>query len=336
MVVGPNMSVSDQVPIGEDPAEAAGPAKAIQGRSLGQIAWRRLKRDKAAIGGAVVIILLILMALFAPLIVRITGSTPNEFHQDLLDPTLVPEGTFGGISWDHPMGLEPQNGRDIFAEIVYGARISLLVAFLATLLSVVIGTTLGIIAGYVGGWVDTIISRAMDVFLAFPVLVFALALAGVIPSSAFGLEGLALRIVLLIFIIGFFNWGYIARIIRGQTLSLREREFVDAARGLGARGPYILWKEMLPNLMAPILIYATLLIPTNIIFEASLSFLGVGVARQVQGEPGVTWGGMLSTAVDYYTLPYFMFWPGMAIFITVLAFNLFGDGLRDALDPKAR
>jgi peptide/nickel transport system permease protein len=336
MVVGPNTSVSDQVPIGEEPAEVAGPAKAIQGRSLGQIAWRRLKRDKAAVGGAVVIILLILMAVFAPLIVRITGSTPNEFHQDLLDPTLVPTGTFGGMSWEHPMGIEPQNGRDIFAEIVYGARISLLVAFLATLVSVVLGTTLGIMAGYFGGWADTIISRAMDVFLAFPVLVFALALAGVIPSSAFGLEGLALRIVLLIFIIGFFNWGYIARIIRGQTLSLREREFVDAARGLGARGPYILWKEMLPNLMAPILIYATLLIPTNIIFEASLSFLGVGVARQVQGEPGVTWGGMLSTAVDYYTLPYFMFWPGMAIFITVLAFNLFGDGLRDALDPKAR
>jgi peptide/nickel transport system permease protein len=335
MVVGPG-TVSEQVPVSPDPAEGAVPGKAIEGRSLGRIAWTRLKRDKAAIGGGVVIILLILMALLAPLIVRLTGSTPNEFHQDLLDPTLVPAGTFGGISWDHPMGIEPQNGRDIFAEIVYGARISLLVAFLATVLSVVIGTTLGIVAGYFGGWVDTIISRAMDVFLAFPVLVFALALAGVIPSSAFGLSGLALRIVLLIFIIGFFNWGYIARIIRGQTLSLREREFVDAARGMGARGPYILRKEILPNLIAPILIYATLLIPTNIIFEASLSFLGVGVARQVEGEPGVTWGGMLSTAVDYYTLPYFMFWPGMAIFITVLAFNLFGDGLRDALDPKTR
>jgi peptide/nickel transport system permease protein len=335
MVVGPG-TVSDQDPVAMEPAAGAGPGKEIEGRSLGRIAWTRLKRDKAAIGGAVVIILLILMALFAPLIVRITGSTPNEFHQDLLDPTLVPEGTFGGMSWAHPMGLEPQNGRDIFAEIVYGARISLLVAFLATMLSVVIGTTLGVIAGYFGGWVDTLISRAMDVFLAFPVLVFALALAGVVPSTAFGLSGLALRIVLLIFIIGFFNWGYIARIIRGQTLSLREREFVDAARGMGARGPYILWKEILPNLVAPILIYATLLIPTNIIFEASLSFLGVGVARQVEGEPGVTWGGMLSTAVDYYTLPYFMFWPGMAIFITVLAFNLFGDGLRDALDPKTR
>jgi peptide/nickel transport system permease protein len=335
MVVGPG-TVSDQDPVAIDPAEGGSPGKEIEGRSLGRIAWTRLKRDKAAIGGAIVIILLILMALFAPLIVRITGSTPNEFHQDLLGPTLVPEGFFGGMSWDHPMGIEPQNGRDIFAEIVYGARISLLVAFLATLLSVVIGTTLGVVAGYFGGWVDTVISRAMDVFLAFPVLVFALALAGVIPSSAFGLSGLALRLVLLIFIIGFFNWGYIARIIRGQTLSLREREFVDAARGLGARGPYILWKEILPNLIAPILIYATLLIPTNIIFEASLSFLGVGVARQVEGEPGVTWGGMLSTAVDYYTLPYFMFWPGMAIFVTVLAFNLFGDGLRDALDPKTR
>jgi peptide/nickel transport system permease protein len=333
MVVGPG-TVSDQLPV--EPDEGAASGNAIEGRSLGRIAWTRLKRDRAAIGGAVVIILLILMALLAPLIVRLTGSTPNEFHQDLLGPTLVPEGAFGGMSWAHPMGIEPQNGRDIFSEIVYGARISLLVAFLATLLSVVIGTVLGIVAGYFGGWVDTVISRAMDVFLAFPVLVFALALAGVVPSTAFGMSGLTLRIVLLIFIIGFFNWGYIARIIRGQTLSLREREFVDAARGLGGGGGYILRKEILPNLVAPILIYATLLIPTNIIFEASLSFLGVGVARQVSGEPGVTWGGMLSTAVDYYTLPYFMFWPGMAIFITVLAFNLFGDGLRDALDPKMR
>ncbi len=137
--------------------------------------------------------------------------------------------------------------------------------------------------------------------------------------------------MLLIFIIGFFNWGYIARIIRGQALSLREKEFVDAARSLGARGPYILIREMLPNLIAPILIYATLLIPTNILFEAALSFLGVGIR-----PPTATWGGMLSEAVRYYTLPHFMFWPGMAIFITVLAFNLFGDGLRDALDPKTR
>jgi peptide/nickel transport system permease protein len=216
--------------------------------------------------------------------------------------------------------------------VVYGSRISLLIAFFATLLSVLIGTFFGIIAGYFGGWVDTVISRAMDLFLAFPILVFALALAGVVPDRAFGLSGDVLRIALLIFIIGFFNWPYIGRIVRGQTLSLREREFVDAARSLGARTPYILTRELLPNLVAPILVYFTLLIPTNILFEAALSYLGVGVRA-----PTATWGGMLSQATSYYQVdPTFMVVPGLAIFITVLAFNLFGDGLRDALDPRAR
>lgn len=340
MTIGPEPLVSDLGALtGEElvPADAATGGRVIEGRSLGQIAWRRLRRDRVAIAGAVVIILLILMALFAPLIVKLLGYPPNQPHQDLLDPlTQVPHGFFGGITSDHLFGIEPQNGRDIFSEVVYGARISLLVAFFATMLSVVLGSTLGVIAGFFGGWIDTLISRAMDVFLAFPLLVFAIALAGVIPDRAFGLSGASLRIVLLIFIIGFFNWPYIGRIIRGQALSLREREFVDAARSLGARGPYIVFKEMVPNLIAPILIYATLLMPTNILFEAALSFLGVGVQRQVTGEPGVTWGGMLSEAVHWYTQPYFMFWPGMAIFITVLAFNLFGDGLRDAVDPKSR
>jgi peptide/nickel transport system permease protein len=334
MVIGPGAVVADQLPPSEEPADAGKPTKAIEGRSLRQIAWRRLKRDKAAMAGAGVIILLILMALLAPLIVKWFGHDPNQFHQDTIDPaTQTPTSTFpfGRFDPDHLMGVEPPFGRDIFSRVVFGARISLLIAFVATLLSVVIGATLGVIAGFVGGWVDWLISRAMDLFLAFPLLVFAIALAGVIPDRAFGLAGDRLRIVLLIFIIGFFNWGYVARIIRGQALSLREREFVDAARSLGARRGYIIVKEMLPNLIAPILIYATLLIPTNILFEAALSFLGVGIR-----PPTATWGGMLSEAVRYYTLPHFMFWPGMAIFITVLAFNLFGDGLRDALDPKTR
>ena len=194
----------------------------------------------------------------------------------------------------------------------------------------VIGSTLGIVAGFFGGRADAVISRLMDIFLAFPLLVFAIALAGVFPDQAFGLEGNQLRIALLVFIIGFFSWPYIGRIIRGQTLSLREREYVEAARSLGARRPYILGREILPNLIAPILVYSTLLIPTNILFEAALSFLGVGIR-----PPTPSWGGMLSEAVVYYTQPHFMLWPGLAIFITVLAFNLFGDGLRDALDPRA-
>ncbi|WP_433501060.1 ABC transporter permease [Sphaerimonospora sp. CA-214678] len=307
-------------------------AKAIQGRSLGQIAWMRLKRDRVAMAGGFVIIFLILVAIFAPVLVRWFGHPPNEFHQEMIDTlTMQPKGGTG-ISADFLFGVEPVNGRDLFSRVVYGARISLLVAFLATLLSVVIGTIMGITAGYFGGWVDTVISRLMDLFLAFPLLVFALALVGVLAQfeTQLAVQGDTLRILLLIFVIGFFNWSYIARIIRGQTLSLREREFVDAARSLGARGPYILFREILPNLIAPILIYATLLIPTNVLFEAALSFLGVGIQ-----PPTATWGGMLASAVRFYTLPHFMFFPGMAIFITVLAFNLFGDGLRDALDPKS-
>ena len=305
----------------------------IKGRSLSQIAWRRLRRDKLALAGGGFIVFLVAVAIFAPLITKITGGPPKEWHEDLLNMSLggIPIGPFGGASWEHPMGLETINGRDIFSRVLYGARISLLIAILATALSVFIGTVLGITAGFFGGWVDAVLSRLMDMFLAFPLLVFAIALAGVFPDEAFGLSGLQLRLALMVFIIGFFSWPYIGRIVRGQTISLREREYVEAARSLGAKRHYILFTELLPNLMAPILVYATLIIPTNILFEAALSFLGVGVP-----PPTPTWGGMLSDAVVFYTVPHFMFWPGLAIFATVMAFNLFGDGLRDAFDPRSR
>ena len=306
-------------------------AKAIEGRSLGQIAWMRLRRDKVAMAGGVVVILLLLVAIFGPLLVQ----NPTIYHPDLINPTYSrPNGPFGGISMAHPFGVEPVTGRDMLSRVVNGARVSLLIAFLATMLAVVIGVFMGVIAGYFGGWGDTVIARLMDIFLAFPLLVFAIALVGVMPSSAFGLSGNGLRIWLLVFIIGFFAWPYMGRIIRGQTLSLREREFVDAARSLGGRGPYILFRELLPNLWGPILVYSTLLIPTNILFEAALSYLGVGII-----PPQPTWGGMLSDAVSngfYAVDPMFMIIPGFAIFITVMAFNLFGDGLRDALDPRSR
>jgi peptide/nickel transport system permease protein/oligopeptide transport system permease protein len=303
----------------------------IEGRSLGQIAWMRLRRDRVAMGSAVFIIVLVLVAIIGPFLVQ----NPTVYHPNLINPTFSsPNGQLGGISSAHWLGVEPVTGRDVLSRIVNGARYSLLIAFLATVLAVVIGVFFGLIAGYFGGWVDTLIGRTMDVFLAFPLLVFAIALVGVIPQTAFGLSGNGLRVAMLIFIIGFFSWPYMGRIIRGQTLSLREREFVDAARSLGARGPYILFRELLPNLVGPILVYATLLIPTNVLFEAALSYLGVGII-----PPTPSWGQMLSDAVTngYYNIdPMFMIIPGLAIFLTVMAFNLFGDGLRDALDPKSR
>ena len=303
----------------------------IEGRSLGQIAWRRLRRDRVAMAGGIVIIFLILVALIGPHLVQ----NPNTYNSGLIDPTFSrPKGPWGGISLAHPLGVEPVNGRDMLARVVVGAQYSLLIGFLATLLAVVIGVFFGIIAGYFGGWVDALIARAMDVFLAFPLLVFAIALIGVIPTAAWGLSGNTLRVFLLVFVIGFFAWPYMGRIVRGQVISLREREFVDAARSIGARSPYILFRELLPNLVAPILVYSTLLIPTNILFEAALDYLGVGLV-----PPTPSWGQMLSNAVTngfYYIDPMYMIIPGLAIFITVMAFNLFGDGLRDALDPRTR
>jgi peptide/nickel transport system permease protein/oligopeptide transport system permease protein len=305
--------------------------EAIEGRSLGQIAWLRLRRDKVAMAGGIIVVFLILVAVFGPHLVQ----NPDTYHANLINPTFSrPNGAFGGISLAHPLGVEPVNGRDLLARVVVGAQYSLLIAFLSTFLAVGLGVFFGVVAGYFGGWLDSVIARTMDVFLAFPLLVFALALVGVVPNKGFGLSGNSLRIVMLVFVIGFFNWPYMGRIIRGQAISLREREFVDAARSLGARGPYILARELLPNLVAPILVYSTLLIPTNILFEAALSYLGVGLY-----PPTPTWGGMLSGAVSggFYQLdPEFMIVPGLAIFITVMAFNLFGDGLRDALDPKSR
>jgi len=317
-------------PGGPEPTPAPAVAgKAIEGRSLGQIAWMRLRQDKVAMAGGIVVIFLILVAIFGPYLVQ----NPLTFHENLIDPTFSrPYGTLGGISAAHPFGVEPITGRDLLARVVNGARVSLIIAFLSTALAVGIGVVMGVIAGFFGGWADSVIARAMDIFLAFPLLVFAIALVGVIPSSAFGLSGNSLRIGLLVFVIGFFAWPYMGRIIRGQTLSLREREFVDAARSLGARGPYILFRELLPNLVGPILVYSTLLIPTNILFEAALSYLGVGII-----PPTPSWGGMISDAVNngiYSVDPMYMIIPGLAIFITVMAFNLFGDGLRDALDPK--
>jgi ABC-type dipeptide/oligopeptide/nickel transport system permease subunit len=231
----------------------------------------------------------------------------------------------------HLFGVDPL-GRDVFARVLYGARVSLLVAFVATGLSMLVGVTLGMIAGFFRGWVDTLISRAIDVLLAFPILLLALGLAAACSLGHGCLGGLLQPgLVVVIFVIAFVNWTYIARIVRGQVLSLREKEFVDASRSLGASNGRIIFREILPNLVAPIIVYATLIIPQNILFEAALSFLGAGVQ-----PPTASWGAMLADATSIFDIAWwYMVFPGAALLITVLAFNLVGDGLQDALHPKA-
>jgi ABC-type dipeptide/oligopeptide/nickel transport system permease subunit len=322
---------------GSDPgAMLAGvSATAIEGRSLGQIAWIRFKRDKFAVASIVIIMLLILFTVLAPLINKALGVDPTSINIGILNIDTgigLPKGAFGGISGSHPLGVEPVNGRDIFARIDVGARWSLIVALSATALSVVLGTFFGAIAGFFGGFADTMISRFMDVLLAFPQLIFAIAIASILTVSKHG-AGLTAHILVLIGIIGFFSSPYFGRIIRGQVISLREKEFVDAARSLGAGPARIMFRELLPNMYGPILVYSTLIIPTNILFEAALSYLGVGIQ-----EPTPSWGSMLSAATGrgfYRFDPWFAVWPGLFILITVMAFNLLGDGLRDALDPRS-
>jgi peptide/nickel transport system permease protein/oligopeptide transport system permease protein len=308
---------------------------AIAGRSLGEIAWSRLRRDKWAMAGAIVIILVVLLVIFAPLICNAFGVDPYinyaDSHPELLDELGFPAGPFSSASWQHPFGVEPQTGRDLMARTLYGGRNSLIVGVLATAIGLSIGVILGIIAGLRGGWVDSLLSRTMDVLLAFPVLLFAIALLVILGQTTWYNNSLAIQIIVVTFIIGFFAWPYYGRLIRGQVLSLREKEFVDAARSIGAPNSRIIFKELLPNLLPTVLVLATLAIPTNILAEAGLSFLGVGVL-----PPTPTWGGMINDALGSLQLdPFYMFVPGVAIFIVVLAFNLFGDGLRDATDTRA-
>jgi peptide/nickel transport system permease protein len=309
--------------------------KAIQGRSLWSIAWRRLRRDKLAMAGGIVIVILILLAVFADPIAALYGQDYAQQHNSgaaaskLLDPlTSMPSGPFSGISSTFWLGIEPVSGQDILTNLLYGARTSLVIAGLATALSLVLGVTLGVIAGFYRGWLDIILSRIMDVLLSFPVLLFSIALitvTGFISTSAM------LRYAVIVFVLGFFSWPYIGRIVRGQVLSLREKEFVEAARSLGASNWRIMSREIMPNLVGPILVYTTLSIPNNMLGEAGLSFLGIGVI-----PPTPSWGQMLSDAGSFFQIdPWYLFMPGLAIFISVLAFNLFGDGLRDALDPKS-
>ena len=304
-------------------------AQKITARSPMQLFWRRLRRDKVAMISLVFIVLLIAMAIFAPVIIGIAGTPdPKTQSSEALDVF----GTPTGPSSEHPFGVD-RLGRDVFSRTVYGARVSLEVALISTGIAVFIGTVIGLLAGFYRGWTDTLLSRLTDVVLAFPILLLGLGIAAAC-SGADGCFGGLIQpgLPVVIMVIAIINWTYIARIVRGQVLSLREKEFVEAARSLGAGDRRIIVHEILPNLMAPLIVYSSLLIPANILLEAALSFLGVGVTG---GTP--SWGAMISEATSLFPDAWwFMLFPGLALLLAVLAFNLVGDGLQDALDPRRK
>jgi peptide/nickel transport system permease protein len=302
-------------------------AAAIAARSPLELFWRRFREDRVALAGLVFIVVLILLAIFAPLVLKIFGTPgPNDQNVAALDPFGQPAGP----SSAHIFGVDDL-GRDIFARVLYGARVSLEVAFIATGVAVTIGVVVGMVAGFFRGWVDTALSRIMDIVLAFPLLLLAIGLASACSLGRGCLGLIKPGRAVLIVVIALASWPYIGRIIRGQVLSLREKEFVEAARSLGASNTRIIFREILPNLVAPIIVYTTLVLPTNVLFEAALSFLGVGVQ-----PPTASWGQMIAAAAPIFDSAWwYMLFPGLALVLTVLAFNLVGDGLQDALNPRS-
>jgi peptide/nickel transport system permease protein len=326
--------------------EAATPAlpvtavEAVKARGYWESIWIRLRRDKLAIAGGIFIIVMFLVAFVgAPIAAHLLGHGPNDQFSDAVDPdTFLPVGPMStvhgpdGSSNLFILGADSTIGRDLFLRLLYGAQTSLEVAVFATFFAVFLGVLTGALAGYYRGGVDTVISRLTEMVMAFPALLFIIAISATAGEQLNGITFgfLAPGVFTLVLIFALFGWFYPARIVRGQVLSLREKEFVEAARMTGATDWRIIKSHLIPHLVGPVIVYSTLIVATNIIAEAGLSFLGLGIQ-----EPTSSWGNILSRAPQYYlTQPNLMIWPGLAILLATLAFNLLGDGLRDAFDPR--
>lgn len=274
-----------------------------------------LVASPASVIAAVFLFLLVVSAILAPLITGWIGVNPYSFDESAIDPAVggLPRGRLGGVSAQHPFGVEPLNGRDLLARVLYGARLSLSIAGIATVLTATIGVVMGVLAGYAGGLVDQLISRVMDFVMAFPALIFMIAILSALPQAN--------RMLMLVAVLSFFGWPQIARVVRGQVLSVKNREYVEAARASGAGTGHIVFQEVLPNVSGSIIVMVTLMVPTFIATEAGLSFLGVGVR-----PPEPSWGQMIFSAVPWFsTAPHFFIIPGVFLSLTILACMVIGD-----------
>jgi len=323
-----------------------GPEAAVEARGYWEQVWRSFKRDKVAIGGGITVILLALLCFVgAPIFAAILGHGPNQIFDGGVSPADLPWGPwthfqnvpYVGATGHYPtvlfvLGSDGLEGRDEFLRLLYGGQASLEVAVFSAILALLFGVVLGAIAGYYGGWVDMVVSRVTELVMAFPLVLFIIALAAVagpqLNNITFGFLGKGVFTITVVLTV--FGWFYPARIARAQVLSLREKEFVEAARMVGSSDSRIIRSHLLPHLVAPMIVLGTISVGQNVLAEAGLSFLGVGIQ-----DPTSSWGSLLGEAPNFYLqVPWLMLWPGLAVLITTLSFNLLGDGLRDAFDPR--
>lgn len=310
-----------------------GVAAPSQSRSPRQLAWMRFKQNRSGVISALFVLMFLFSSAFAPVICGLWGLDPTYNYTELLDKAGMPIGGTG-ISWQHPFGIEPGAGRDVFAMLLYGSRISFILATLASVSTIGLGLLVGTTVGYFRGWLDATVGRVSDFLLAFPTVFMIVALSFPLTQR---IEALGLaqdnnaRVLVLILFFTLFGWPGFARLVRSQVLSLRERDFVMAARSIGASSNRIVLKELLPNLWSPAIVFLSLTLPIYIQSEAVYSFLGVGVQA-----PATTWGLVLADGVNYWSKdPAYFLIPALSLVLIVLALNVLGDAIRDALDPRA-